>query len=120
MSDNWVVRNLENALETWNDKLTEIWGLLTATPEEFKGGKIWNVILDINGALQVIGTALLVLFFVVGVMKTCGSFAEVKKPEHALRLFIRFALAKGNALFIQNCSRYNLNNNEFCRIRTSK
>ena len=40
MSDNWVVRNLENALETWNDKLTEIWGLLTATPEEFKGGKI--------------------------------------------------------------------------------
>ena len=69
MSDNWVVRNLENALETWNDKLTEIWGLLTATPEEFKGGKIWNVILDINGALQVIGTALLVLFFVVGVMK---------------------------------------------------
>ena len=95
MSDNWVVRNLENAIETWNDKLTEIWGLLTATPEEFKGGKIWNVILDINGALQVIGTALLVLFFVVGVMKTCGSFAEVKKPEHALRLFIRFALAKG-------------------------
>lgn len=95
MSDNWVVRNLENALETWNDKLTEIWGLLTVTPEEFKGGKIWNVILDINGALQVIGTALLVLFFVVGVMKTCGSFAEVKKPEHALRLLIRFALAKG-------------------------
>lgn len=28
-------------------------------------------------------------------MKTCGSFAEVKKPEHALKLFIRFALAKG-------------------------
>jgi hypothetical protein len=37
---------------------------------------------------------LLVLFFVVGVMKTCGSLSEVKKPEHALRLFIRFAIAK--------------------------
>ena len=35
------------------------------------------------------------LFFVVGVVKTCGSFTEVKKPEHALKLFIRFALAKG-------------------------
>ena len=45
--------------------------------------------------LQAIGYALLVLFFVVGVVKTCGSFAEVKKPEHALKLFIRFALAKG-------------------------
>jgi hypothetical protein len=28
-------------------------------------------------------------------MKTCGSFSEVKKPEHALKLFIRFAIAKG-------------------------
>ena len=45
--------------------------------------------------MQAIGLALLVLFFVVGVMRTCGSFAEVKKPEHALKLFIRFALAKG-------------------------
>lgn len=35
------------------------------------------------------------LFFVVGMVKTCGSFTEVKKPEHALKLFIRFALAKG-------------------------
>ena len=35
------------------------------------------------------------MFFVVGVVKTCGSFTEVKKPEHALKLFIRFALAKG-------------------------
>ena len=44
---------------------------------------------------EVIGLGLLVLFFVVGVMKTCGSFAEVKKPEVALKLFIRFAIAKG-------------------------
>ena len=28
-------------------------------------------------------------------MKTCGSFAEVKKPEMAVKLFIRFAIAKG-------------------------
>ncbi len=95
MSDSWVVQNLENALDTWNEKLTEIWQLLTQSPEQFKGGIIWNVIVSIHGALQAIGLALLVLFFVVGVVKTCGSFAEVKKPEHALKLFIRFALAKG-------------------------
>ena len=41
------------------------------------------------------GLALLVLFFVVGVVRTCGSFTDVKKPEHALKLFIRFAIAKG-------------------------
>lgn len=95
MSDNWVVQNLENALQTWNEKLAEIWQLITTTPQEFKGGGIWSVIVNINGAVQAIGFALLVLFFVVGMVKTCGSFTEVKKPEHALKLFVRFALAKG-------------------------
>ena len=95
MSDNWVVQNLENALNTWNEKLAEIWQLITQSPTEFKGGTIWNVMVDIHGAVQAIGLALLVLFFVVGVMKTCGSFAELKKPEHAIKVFFRFALAKG-------------------------
>ena len=95
MSDNWVVQNLENALETWNSRLSEIWQLLTTSPQEFKGGSIWSVMVNINGAVQAIGLALLVLFFVVGVVRTCGSFTDVKKPEHALKLFIRFAIAKG-------------------------
>ena len=95
MSDNWVVQNLENALETWNSKLSEIWQLLTTSPQEFKGGSIWSVMVNINGAVQAIALALLVLFFVVGVVRTCGSFTDVKKPEHALKLFIRFAIAKG-------------------------
>lgn len=95
MSDSWVIQNLENALETWNDKLAEIWTLITTTPQEFKGGGIWSVIVNINGAVQAIGLALLVLFFVVGMVKTCGSYTDVKKPEHALKLFVRFALAKG-------------------------
>lgn len=94
MSDNWIVQNLQNALNTWNSKLADIWNLVTQTPETFKGGAIWNVIKNIYGGMQAIGLALLVLFFVVGVMKTCGSLTEVKKPEHALKLFIRFAIAK--------------------------
>ena len=95
MSDNWVVQNLENALEVWNGKLSEIWQIITQSPETFKGGAIWSVVVDIHGALQAVGYALLVLFFVIGMVKTCGSFAEVKKPEHAIKLFVRFALAKG-------------------------
>lgn len=90
----WVTDNLENALETWNAKLAEIWQLITQSPSEFKGGGIWNVIVDIHGAVQAIGLGLLVLFFVVGVVKTCGSLSETKRPEVAVKLFIRFALAK--------------------------
>ena len=95
MSDNWVVQNLENALNTWNEKLAEIWQLITQSPENFKGGAIWGVMRSIHGGLQAVGLALLVLFFVVGVMRTCGSLAETKRPETTLKLFIRFALAKG-------------------------
>lgn len=95
-SSNWVVQNLQNALATWNNKLSEIWLLITQSPEEFKDGTIWTVITNIHGALQAIGYSLLVLFFVVGVMKTCGSFAEIKRPEIALKMFIRFVLAKSS------------------------
>ena len=95
MSDNWVVQNLQNALDTWNGKLGEIWTLITQSPETFKGGDIWRVVVNIHGALQAIGYALLVLFFLTGLVRTCGSFAEVKRPEQAVKLFVRFAIAKG-------------------------
>ena len=86
--------NIANALNTWNAKLAEIRQLITQSLETFKGGGIWGVVVNINGALQAIGYALLVLFFLAGVIKTCGSFVETKRPEVAFRMFIRFALAK--------------------------
>ncbi len=89
-----IIDNLNNALDTWNQKLSEIWQIITQSPESFKGGEIWNVILTISDALKAIGLALLVLFFVAGVIRTCGSFAEIKRPEVALKIFIRFVLAK--------------------------
>ena len=49
MSDNWIVQNLQRALEVWNDKLSEIWMLITQSPQEFKGGTIWSVIQTIHG-----------------------------------------------------------------------
>lgn len=94
MSDNWVVDNLENALSTWDSKLSEIWQLLTQSAVDFKGGTLWTIVLNIHGALQSIGLALLVLFFLIGVMKTCGSIAELKRPEVAIKILIRFVLAK--------------------------
>nr|WP_325217012.1 hypothetical protein [uncultured Oscillibacter sp.] len=93
-SGNWIVDNLNSALATWNDKLTEIWTLVSTTPENFKGGAVWTVITGINGALQAIGCALLVLFFVMGIVKTMGSFTELKKPEMVFKCFIRFVLAQ--------------------------
>ena len=85
---------LYQGLEYLGDMLEKMWAILTTSPESFKGGTIWSVITTINGVLGSIGTALLVLFFTIGVIKTCGSFAELKKPETAVKVFIRFAIAK--------------------------
>ena len=93
-SGNWIIDNLYSALDTWDDRLSEIWTLISTSPENFKGGGIWAVILNINDGLKAVGYALLVLFFVMGVVKTCGSFAELKRPELAFKCFVRFVLAQ--------------------------
>jgi len=90
----WIIDNLEHALRVWNERLAELWGLLMQSPETFRGGAVWSVMVNIHGALRAVGLALLVLFFVVGVMKNMGSFAELKRPEVALKVFIRFAIAR--------------------------
>ncbi len=93
------MQNLNSALETWSSKLAEIWTLLTQNPETFKGGEIWRVMITINDALKAIGYGLLVLFFAAGIVKTCGSFTDMKKPEHAVKAFVRFALAQGAVMY---------------------
>ena len=94
MSDNWIVSNLQSAFHTWNDKLAEIWALITTTPQEFRGGGIWTAIVNINDGLQAVGYGLLVLFFAMGIFQSAASFRDFQRPEFALRHFIRFILAK--------------------------
>ena len=94
MSDNWIVSNLQSAFHTWNDKLAEIWALITVTPQEFRGGGIWTAIVNINDGLQAVGYGLLVLFFAMGIFQSAASFRDFQRPEFALRHFIRFILAK--------------------------
>ena len=95
MSDNWVVQHLLQAVDTWNRTLTEIFGLLSVSPEQFRGGGIWKVIVRINEVMQGTGLALLVLFFVWGLAHEGFETRNLQRPEHLLRLFLRFAFAKG-------------------------
>lgn len=94
LSDNWIVGNLQSAFNTWNGKLTEIWSLITTTPETFRGGTIWGTIVTINDAMKAVGYGLLVLFFAMSIFQTAASFRDFQRPEFVLRHFIRFVLAK--------------------------
>ena len=94
-----IIDNLTSALNTWNEKLAEIWMLLTQSPETFKGGDIWNIIVKIHGALQAIGLSLLVLFFLWGLIRTCTNWQDIKRSEHAFKLFLRFIIARGLVMY---------------------
>lgn len=94
-----IIDNLTSTLNTWNEKLAEIWMLLTQSPETFKGGDIWNIIVKIHGALQAIGLSLLVLFFLWGLIRTCTNWQDIKRPEHAFKLFLRFIIARGLVMY---------------------
>ena len=94
MDDNWIVENLEGAFATWNSKLTEIWSLVSETPQHFKNGAIWAVCQNINTALQAIGYGLLILFFAISIFRSTANFQDFRRPEQALRHFIRFVAAK--------------------------
>ena len=52
MGESWIVSNLNAALSTWNDKLAEIWSLLTESPQTFKGGQLAFNLLVLVGAIK--------------------------------------------------------------------
>lgn len=81
-------------MTTWNEKLSELWSLVSQTPQSFKGGDIWTVVVGISNTMVGVGYGLLVLFFAMGVFASAASFRELQRPEFALRHFIRFAGAK--------------------------
>lgn len=94
MNQNWIVENLNNAFSTWNGKLTELWGLVTTSPQSFKGGAVWGVMQSLHSAMVGIGYALIVLFFAISLFKNTMNFHELKRPEAALHYLIRFVAAK--------------------------
>lgn len=94
MNNDWIVGNLQSAFNTWNDKLAEIWSLITTTPQNFRGGSVWTAIVGVNDALKAVGYGLLVLFFAMSIFQSAVSFRDFQRPEFVLRHFIRFLLAK--------------------------
>lgn len=94
MNQNWIIENLNNAFTTWNEKLAELWSLVTTSPAAFKGGAVWGIMQVIHGAMVATGYALVILFFAMSLFKNTANFHELKRPEAALHYLIRFVAAK--------------------------
>lgn len=93
-SNSWVLGLLEDGVRFWGSMLNEIWSLLGIAPEEFKDGAIWRIMVNINDGIKYIAYSLLVIFFGIGLIKTCMNLEELKRPEVAVKYFIRYILTK--------------------------
>ena len=85
MSDNWVVQNLINALDTWNDKLAEIWDLLTTSPQVFKGGAIWDIITNIHRSITSNRFSIISIVFCKWCYKNLWFFPRSKKTRTSIK-----------------------------------
>lgn len=92
--NSWVLGLLEDGVKFWGEMLSEIWDLLGVAPKNFKGGAIWGVMVNINDGIKYIAYSLLVIFFGVGLIKTCMNLEELKRPEIAVKYFVRYILTK--------------------------
>jgi hypothetical protein len=90
----WIIDILQNALDAWNEKLAQVFTILTTSPQTFGDGVIFDVIKGINGAMQSIGLGLLVIFMLVGMVKKSVNYEDMKRPEQLIKLFLRFAIGK--------------------------
>lgn len=85
---------LDHAVNMFNKFMGETWSMLTTGLEDFMGGAVWRVMSAINAGLIAGGLALLVVFTFMGVIKSTVNLAELKRPEAAVRVFVRFIFAK--------------------------
>ncbi|NLD19145.1 MAG: hypothetical protein GX663_02720 [Clostridiales bacterium] len=85
---------LEHAVNMFNKYMADTWSMLTMGLEDFMGGAVWGVMQAINNGLKAGGLALLVVFTFMGIIKSTVSLAELKRPEAAVRVMVRFIFAK--------------------------
>ena len=72
---------LISVFEAWNSLVDIVFGLLIASPEEFKDGGPWQIIEEINPIFVAVGSSLVVIFFVIGF---CSESIDVKEEMEYL------------------------------------
>ena len=90
--DNWTESMWNWALSFWSSGLAQIQNLLTISPENL--GATWGAVKIIYSAIQGSAYALVIVFFYLGLVRTGISFRDMKRPEVAVSLFLRFILVK--------------------------
>lgn len=85
---------LEIVFGFWNSQVSLVFELLGQSPTGFKGGGPWGIVERVEPLFVGIGSALVVLFFVIGFCAESVDIREEIRFEVILRMLIRVAVAQ--------------------------
>lgn len=89
-----TIEHLEDAVSTWNTKLAEAIDLITTSPVDFREGTIYNIMEDIHTVMVGIAIPILIICFFIGIFRVSSNITEMKRPELAVKMFVRVAVAE--------------------------
>ena len=89
-----ILALMEIVFGFWNSQVSLVFELLGQSPSEFKGGGLWGIVERVEPLFVGIGSALVVLFFVIGFCSESIDIREELRFEAILRILIRVAVAQ--------------------------
>ena len=89
-----ILSLLEAVFGFWNYQVTLIFSMLGESPVNFKNGGPWAVVERVQPIFVAVGSALVVLFFVIGFCSESVDIKEEMRFEVILRMLIKLALAE--------------------------
>lgn len=89
-----ILALLEMVFGFWNAQVSLAFEMLGQSPAEFKGGGLWGIVERVEPLFVGIGSALVVLFFVIGFCSESIDIREEMRFEAILRMLVRVAVAQ--------------------------
>ena len=114
VADSWMYDLLQTVFYFWSNCCEKIWHFLTTPASEFHEGVVWDVMASINDGIKFIAYALLVTFFMMGVIRELTNFTEVKRLETLFKMLFRYIFA--NAMVTYCMQIMNLFSSVFIKV----
>ncbi len=99
MTDNWIVANLQAALDFFNAMMQFLYDILVINPVTYRGGVIWQVVDTVYESLLGVSISLCVIFFYIGIIQDSAELILHRRWEVIVWDIIKFSMMSGLILY---------------------
>ena len=99
MTDNWIVANLQAALNFFNAMMQFLYDILVINPVTYRGGTIWQVVDTIYESLLGVSISLCVIFFYIGIIQDSAELILHRRWEVIVWDIFKFSMMSGKILY---------------------